>query len=156
MATIKSLFILFSSIIIVSYVFHINLLSLGLGPVLFAYFNMVIFATAIGLVLIGLVFQFGTKVQALTWGVIFIIQPFCAVYFPINILPTFLQPIGYIFPATYFFEWLRALYENVSFNSNLLVAAFVFNLAYLALACWIFSLQLASAKNSGQLVRNDL
>jgi ABC-2 type transport system permease protein len=102
MATIKSMFVLLCSMIMVNYVFHINLLSLGLGPILFAYLNMVIFATAIGLVLIGLVFQFGTKVQALMWGIIYVIQPFCAVYFPITILPTFLQPIAYLFPATFF------------------------------------------------------
>jgi hypothetical protein len=36
------------------------------------------------------------------------------------------------------------------------MVAFVFNLVYLAVACWIFSRQLAAAKRSGQLVRNDL
>lgn len=156
MATIKSVFILICSMIIVNFVFHINLLSLGIWPILFAYVNMIIFGTAIGLVLIGLVFQFGTRVQALTWGVIFVIQPFCAVYFPVSVLPSFLQPIAYIFPATYFFEWLRAMHEHINFSTNLILAAFVFNIAYLVLACWIFSRQLAAAKNSGQLVRNDL
>lgn len=155
-ATIKSMIILVCSMILVRYMFHISILSLGLGPVLFTYLNMIIFATAIGLVLIGLVFQFGTRVQALTWGTIFMIQPFCAVYFPVNVLPGFLQPVAYIFPATYFFEWLRALHERMSYSTTRLLSAFIFNLAYFAVACWIFSRQLRAAKRSGQLVRNDL
>jgi ABC-2 type transport system permease protein len=155
-ATIKSMFILITSTILVRYVFHISLLGLGIGPVLFTYLNMVIFATAVGLILIGLVFQFGTRVQALTWGTIFMLQPFCAVYFPVSVLPGFLQPIAYLFPATYFFEWIRALHEHVAYGNNRVLLAFVFNLAWLAVACWIFSRQLAAAKRSGQLVRNDL
>jgi ABC-2 type transport system permease protein len=155
-AIIKSTFILVCSIGLVRYVFHINILGLGMGPVLFAYINMVIFGTAIGLVLIGLVFQFGTRIQALTWGTIFMIQPFCAVYFPVSVLPVFLQPIAYLFPATYFFEWLRSLHEKAGFSTARLLAAFVFNLLYLGAACFIFSRQLAAAKRSGQFVRNDL
>jgi ABC-2 type transport system permease protein len=155
-AIIKSMFILGCSMILVRYVFHLSILSLGLGPVLFTYLNMIIFATAIGLVLVGLVFQFGTRIQALTWGTIFMLQPFCAVYFPVSVLPGFLQPIAYLFPATYFFEWIRALHEKINYSTDRLLAAFVFNLAYLVVACWIFSRQLAAAKRSGQLVRNDL
>ncbi len=155
-ATAKSMFILICSGILVRQMSHINLLDLGVGPILFAYLNMIIFATAVGLVLIGLVFRFGTRVQALTWGAIFMMQPFCAVYFPVNVLPVFLQPIAYLFPATYFFEWLRALHEKTGYDANRLLGAFVFNLAYLGVACLIFSRQLAAAKRSGQLVRNDL
>ena len=156
MATLKSMFILVTSVILVNYVFHISILGLGIWPVLFAYLNMIIFATAVGLVLIGFVFQFGTRVQAFTWGTIFMLQPFCAVYFPVSVLPTFLQPIAYLFPATYFFEWLRSLHERVGYSDLRLGAAFIFNLVWLVLACWIFSRQLAAAKRSGQLVRNDL
>lgn len=155
-ATAKSMFVLLLSIGLAWYVFHLNIFSLGLGPILFSYINMVIFATAIGLVLIGLVFQFGTKVQALTWGTIFILQPFCAVYFPVSVLPGFLQPVAYVFPVTYFFEWLRALHERISYSTGHIVLASILNVIYLLAACFIFSRQPAAAKRSGQLVRNDL
>lgn len=155
-ATLKSLSILLILILLVGTIFHINVLSLGIFPLLFCYLNMVIFATAIGLVLVGFVFQFGTKIQALTWGTIYVIQPFCAVFFPVNVLPGFLQPIAHLLPATYFFEWLRALHEKLAYSNFRLWGAFAFNLLYLGLGCWIFSRQLAAAKRSGQLVRNDL
>jgi ABC-2 type transport system permease protein len=155
-ATIKSMVILICATVLAFYVFHVNLLSLGAGPILVSYINMAIFGTAVGLVLVGLVFQFGTRVQALTWGTIFIMQPFCAVYFPVSVLPGFLQPVAYLFPVTYFFEWLRALHEGTYYPISHVVLATVFNLFYLVAACFIFSRQLAAAKRSGQLVRNDL
>lgn len=155
-AIIKSALILIICAILVGAFFHINILELGWGPILFSYVNFVIFATAIGLVLVGLVLQYGTKVQALTWGTIFMIQPLCAVYFPVNVLPGFLQVISYLFPATYFFEWLRSLYIGSDYSVLKLMFAFLFNLLWLGAACFIFSRQLASAKRSGQFVRTDL
>ncbi|HUP26512.1 MAG TPA: ABC transporter permease, partial [Candidatus Limnocylindrales bacterium] len=155
-ATLKSLFILVCAVILVRFVFDLNILGLGILPVLFSYFNMVIFGTAIGLILIGLVFQYGTRIQALTWAVIYFIQPLCAVFFPVSILPAFIQPLAYIFPVTYFFEWLRAIHAGGSYSLQKVLFAFIFNLIYLLACSFIFSRQLVAAKNSGQIVRNDL
>lgn len=155
-AILKSTFVLVVAMILSRFVFHLNVLSLGILPVIFSFFNMVIFAIAIGLVLIGLVFQFGTRVQALTWGIIFIIQPLCAVFFPVSVLPPFLQAIAQGFPVMYFFEWLRAIHGGAQFGVNTVWAAFIFNLLYLAIGSFIFSKQIAASKRSGQLARNDL
>lgn len=155
-AVAKSLVVLVIGIALAQYVFHLNILSLGIFAVLFSYINMIIFAVAIGLVLIGLVFQYGTKIQALTWGTIFIIQPFCAVFFPVSILPPFLQTVAHCFPVTYFFEWLRAIHAGLPYDVVTVWLAFAFNLMVLLIACFIFSRQVASAKGSGQLARNDL
>ena len=89
---------------------------------------MIIFAVAVGLVLIGLVFKQGTKFQALTWGTIFMIQPFCAVFFPVHILPTFMQVLAHCFHITYFFEWLRAIHTGNPYGLITVLAAFVFNI----------------------------
>lgn len=155
-AVLKSLFILVNSCIIARYLFGINILKLGLFPILFSYVNMVIFATAIGLVLIGLVFQYGTRIQVLTWATIYVIEPLCAVFFPVNVLPGFIQPLAYLFPVTYFFEWLRAIQGGVGYSVSKIVIACMFNLIYLICGGVIFSRQLAAAKRSGQIVRNDL
>ncbi len=155
-ALIKSVFVLSISIVIARYMFHVNVLTLGAGPILLTYVNMVLFAIAIGLVLLGFVFQFGTKVQALTWGTIFMIQPFCAVYFSVATLPPVMQGITYLFPASYFFEWLRALHTGADYAATNIFLACVLNLVYLLVGAYIFSRQLAAAKRSGQLARNDL
>lgn len=155
-AVSKSIAIFTISLIIARYLFGLNVLSLGFIPILFSYLNMVMFATAIGLVLVGAVFQYGTRIQALTWGVIYIIQPLCAVYFPVTILPAALQSLAYIFPVTYFFEWLRALHSGYAYDSAKIVLALGLNVVYTLFACYIFARQVTAAKRSGQIVRNDL
>ena len=155
-AASKATLVLLLSIALCPVVFHLNLLSLGIFPIIFSLVNMLIFSVAIGLVLIGLVFQHGTKIQALTWGLIFMIQPFCAVFFPVHILPPFMQAIAHCFPITYFFEWLRAIHMGNSYSAITVLGAFVFNLICLVAACFIFSRQIAASKRSGQLARNDL
>ena len=155
-ATFKSFSIFITAGVLAHFVFNLNILELGIVPIVFSYLNMVIFATAIGLVLVGFVFRFGTRVQALSWGVIYFIQPFCAVYFPISVLPSFLQPIGYAIPVTYFFEWLRATNAGVNYSIQKIVTGFFLSILYLVLGAYIYSRQVAAAKQSGQLVRNDL
>lgn len=155
-ATIKSLAIFITGSVLARYIFRLNVLSLGAFPVVFSYVNMAIFAIAVGLVLIGLVFKHGTRIQALSWGVIYFFQPLSAVYFPVAVLPSFLQPLSYALPVTYFFEWLRALHEGVNYDSTKVAIGFILNLVFIITGAYIFSRQLKAAKNSGQLVRNDL
>ena len=155
-ATSKSILLLSIAIILTKLVFHLDVLSIGILPVLFMYINMVIFATAVGIVLLGLIFKRGTRIQALAWGSIYIIQPLCAVFFPVSVLPSFLQPVSYIFPITYFFEWIRALHTGGTYSTAKVLAAFVYNIVFLIICSYIFSRQLKASKYSGQLVRNDL
>lgn len=155
-ATIKSIMLLSTSLVLAKLVFHLNVLSIGIFPLLFMYLNMVIFATAVGLVLLGLIFMRGTRIQALAWGSIYIIQPLCAVFFPVSVLPGFLQPLSYIFPITYFFEWVRAIHGGADYSTIKVMGAFVYNILFLILCGFIFSRQLATSKRTGQLVRNDL
>lgn len=155
-ATIKSILLMSSAIVLARLVFNLNVLSIGLFPVVFTYLNMVIFATAVGLVLLGLIFKRGTRIQALAWGSIYIIQPLCAVFFPVSVLPVFLQPVSYMFPITYFFEWIRAIHTGGSYSALKVAGAFVYNILFLIACSYIFSRQLASSKRTGQLVRNDL
>lgn len=155
-ATSKALLVLVLAMILSPLVFHLNILSLGLFPIVFSFINMIIFAISIGMVLIGLVFKHGTKIQALTWGSIFLIQPFCAVFFPVHILPPFMQAIAHCFPITYFFEWLRAIHAGIPYGVTTVVFACLFNILWLVIGCFIFSKQIAASKRSGQLARNDL
>lgn len=155
-AMVKSMFIFLFAVILAQSLFDLNILSLGIFTLAFSYLNMVIFATAVGLVLIGLVFKHGTRIQALSWGVIYFFQPLSAVYFPVHVLPAFLQPIAYFLPVTYFFEWLRAVHAGVSYSQSKIIFGFVLNIAFLLVGSYIFSRQLAAAKRTGQLVRNDL
>ncbi len=155
-AIIRATIVMTCCLLIARYLFDISILGLGLGVVIFAYINMVIFAIAIGIVLIGLVFKYGVRIQAFTWGAIYIIQPLCGVFFPVNILPSFLHALAQYIPISHIFAWLRALHTGVAFQGSKVTIAFIFNILSLLAGCYIFSRLLQSSKRSGQLVRNEL
>lgn len=62
-----------------------------------------------GFFVAGVIFRFGTRVQALAWSLGMVLAPFYGIYYPLSFLPAWAQKIAYIFPATYVFEnavWL--------------------------------------------------
>jgi ABC-2 type transport system permease protein len=137
--------------------FHFNLLDIGTVNLILFAINLAIFAIWIGEVLLGFIFRFGTRMAAISWGVIFLFQPLTAAFFPISVLPHWLQNVAHAFPATYVFEDARNALSNPSgimFKSFFLIL--IANLAYAALAAITFKRLFKKSKDSGQFARNDL
>jgi ABC-2 type transport system permease protein len=71
---------------------------------------------AVSLFVIGLVLRFGSGAEALAWGVMFILLPLSGVFYPIESLPAWLQPLAQILPTTHAFEALRDLVDDKGLN----------------------------------------
>ena len=67
---------------------------------------------AISLLVIGLVLRYGTGAEALAWGVMFVLMPLSGIFYPVDSLPSFLQPIARLLPTTHAFAALRALVDG--------------------------------------------
>ncbi len=137
-------------------VFDFNILDLGVANLAIFVLNLIIFACALGFVLLGAVFRFGLRVQSLTWYTIFLFQPITAAFFPVSVLPGFLQAISYGLPPTYVFEAARQALANPSVNWRYALIALGLNLLYLTLSVLLFRHFLRKSKESGQFARNDL
>jgi ABC-2 type transport system permease protein len=132
--------------------FGFNLLGLGVGfAALFA--NLTIMSWSMGLVSAGVVLRWGLGAENFAWLVAFVLLPLCCVYYPVTILPGWLQPVALALPPTYVFEGLRALVENHTFEAGYMIKAFLLNLAYFALGAGAFALFLRQARASGSLVQ---
>jgi ABC-2 type transport system permease protein len=137
--------------------FNFNLLDIGIINLIMFGINLAIFAVWVGVILLGFIFRFGTRMAAISWGVIFLFQPLTAAFFPVSVLPHWLQDIAHVFPATYVFEDARKALTNHSgpmFRSFSLIL--LANLAYAALAAITFKILFEKSKDSGQFARNDL
>lgn len=136
-------------------VFHFSILSVGILNLLLFFINLTIFSWSVGIIIVGLIFRFGTRIQALAWSFIFLLQPLCAVFFPVSVLPKILQYFSYIFPPTYVFEAGRQ--SLLHHNSNLFYAgiSFLLNLCYFALSLWFFNKMFFTSKVTGQFARNE-
>lgn len=152
---IKAILIVTIASIIANFVFNFNILELGLVNLLLFFINLTIFAWSVGIIILGLIFRYGTRIQALAWGVIFIFQPLTAVFFPVSVLPDFMQKIAYALPPTYIFEAARGNVFNTATNWNYIFISFGENIFYLFLSTWFFITMFNKSKETGQFARNE-
>src|SRR6185295_2053684 len=126
----------------------------GLGFALAAFFlNLILTSWSIGLVASGMVLKKGLGAEGLAWSLTFLLLPLCCVYYPVSILPVWLQWISLALPPTHVFEGLRALVLDHRFDAEAMLTALVLNAAYFTLAATAFGLLLRSARKSGALMQ---
>lgn len=88
----------------------------------------------------GLNMRFGTKVQSISWTMVFLLSPFSAVYYPVSVLPDWAQKIASILPTSYVFESMRSIINTGKFDYNYLLYAFLLVCFYLVIAlAWLRS-----------------
>ena len=132
--------------------FGFNLWGLGLAVAVF-FLNLILTSWSIGLIASGMVLKKGLGAEGLAWSLTFLLLPLCCVYYPVAVLPTWLQWIALSLPPTHVFEGLRALVIEQRFDAVDMAIAFALNIAYFAAAATAFGLLLRSARKSGALMQ---
>jgi ABC-2 type transport system permease protein len=126
----------------------------GLGLALAAFFaNLIMTSWSVGLVVSGLVLRHGMGAEAFAWSIMFLMMPLACVYYPVSVMPHWLQYIAWCLPPTYVFEGFRALVQQQVFRSDLMLRSFVMNIGLFAIAVEIFLRLLNSARRSGSLLQ---
>jgi len=124
-----------------------------LGLTLAALFlNLAIMGWSIGLMTSGLILRFGLGAESLAWVSIFALAPLSGIYYPIAVLPDWLQPVAWCLPSAYVFEGMRAVLLDGVVRFDLLVSALAINVVYFAAGVAIFLLALRQARVGGQLM----
>jgi len=124
-----------------------------LGPVLVLYFAaLMAMGWAVALGVTALILRHGAGAEALAWGVLFGLAPFSAVFYPVSVLPGWLQPISLAIPATHVFEGMRAALLDGRLAWDHLAYAFALDLIWLGLAAWLFMAQFQAARVRGALM----
>jgi len=125
----------------------------GLGFALLGFFVcLVMTGWSIGLVVSGMIIRQGLGAESLAYSVMILVLPLCCVYYPVWVLPLWLQPLAWSLAPTYVFEGMRAIVTDGVFRADLMIECFALNLAYLALAFTTFLLLLRSARHKGVLL----
>ncbi len=144
-----------ASIVTVSlaYVFYsFNMFVLGVSLVPFV-INLIVMGWAIGIFTTAVILRFGQEAEVLAWGLAFLFQPVSAVFYPVSVLPPFLQTIATGIPAAHVFEGMRGLIEAKAFPVSRLVWATGLNAVYLVGAVLFFNWMFRIVKMKGLLVR---
>ena len=96
--------------------------------------NLILTSWSIGLVASGMVLKKGLGAEGLAWSMTFLLLPLCCVYYPVAILPEWLQWIALALPPTHVFEGLRALVLESVFDRAAMLTALALNVVYFAAA----------------------
>jgi ABC-2 type transport system permease protein len=117
-------------------VFGLSFLSLGLA---LAPFLMVLFLSgiALGVTGAGIVLRLGPASEWLIWPIPTLVAPFAGVFYPITVLPGWMQAISKALPPSYVFEGMRAVVAGKPPPWSLLALGGGLAIAYVALA-WLF------------------
>jgi ABC-2 type transport system permease protein len=126
----------------------------GLGLPLLAFFaNLLMMGWAIGLLVAGLVLRYGLGAESFAWVAIFAIAPLSGIYYPVSVLPDWLQPLAAALPASHIFEGMRAVMFEHTVRLDLLLNALALNLVYMAVGVAVFLATFRVARNRGLLLR---
>jgi len=82
----------------------------------------------------------------------FLLMPLTCVYYPVAVLPPWLQTVAWSLPPTYVFEGMRALLIDHTFRADLMVEALAINAVLLVAAFLAFLALLRSARHRGSLL----
>ena len=126
----------------------------GLGLALAAFFaNLLLTGWAVGIFVSGLVLRNGLGAENMAWTIMFIFLPLTCVYYPVAVLPHWLQHVSWLLPPTYVFEGMRALLIDHVFRADLMVEALALNVAFFLGGAAAFMGLLKSARRSGALMQ---
>jgi ABC-2 type transport system permease protein len=81
----------------------------------------------------GCVLRYGLGAESLAWLAIFALAPVSGVYYPIDTLPHWLQPLAWALPSAHVFEGMRGVMFDHVFRTDLFMSALGLNLLYLVL-----------------------
>jgi len=126
----------------------------GLGLALAAFFaNLILTSWAVGIFVSGLVLRNGLGAETFAWSIMFLFLPLTCVYYPVSVLPEWLQYFAWALPPTYVFEGMRALLIDHVFRADLMVQALALNAVLMSVAVVAFVRLLDSARNQGSLLQ---
>ena len=111
------------------------------------------FGWAIGLAVSGVILRSGLGAEELAWAAIFIVAPVSGVYYPIAVLPSWLQAVALALPSAHVFEGMRALLVDGVFRWDHFWAAAALNVVYLALGAAVFAWSMRDARHRGTLLQ---
>jgi ABC-2 type transport system permease protein len=132
--------------------FGFNLWTLGLALAAF-FVNLMLTSWSIGIFVAGLLLRNGMGAESLAWTIMFLFLPLTCVYYPVTVLPVWLQYVAWSLPPTYVFEGMRALLIEHVFRADLMIQALAFNVVLFAAASFAFLKLLGSARVQGTLLQ---
>ena len=150
-ALLRTLIGIIPAILLATPFFGVSIFTLGPSLILL-FLSLYLFGITLGLLVTSGLLRYGPAFENIAWASLFLLAPLGCVYYPLSILPDWLQVVAKILPLVYIFEEVRSiLLDNVVDYSNI-ITALKLNLIYFASAVSIFYLAFYGARKKGTLI----
>jgi ABC-2 type transport system permease protein len=150
-ALLRTLIGIVPAILLATPFFGVSIFTLGPSLILL-FLSLYLFGITLGLLVTSGLLRYGPAFENIAWSSLFLLAPLGCVYYPLSILPDWLQVVAKILPLVYIFEEVRSiLLDNVVNYSNILTALKL-NLIYFTSAVFIFYLAFYGARKTGTLI----
>jgi ABC-2 type transport system permease protein len=150
-ALFRTMIGLVPAVLIAIPLFGISLLELGY-PLILLLLSLYIFGITLGLLVTAGLVRFGPSFENIAWASLFFIAPIGCIYYPVEILPNWLQPIALALPLAHIFEETRSILITNTVHYSNIYYALMLNMIYLFLAICTFYYSFKTAKIKGSLI----
>ncbi|MGC9268738.1 ABC transporter permease [Acidiphilium sp.] len=131
--------------------YDFNIFAFG-PPLLLLLLNLLFMGWWMSLGVIALLFRYGASAEALAWTLAFGVTPIACVFYPVSVLPSWLQPIAKALPAEHIFAGMRYILNFSQMNWSQFFWGLALNVFWMTVAIGIFALQFRAARTNGALI----
>ncbi len=150
-ALMRTLIGIVPAILLASPFFGISLFDLG--PSLFLMLlSLYFFGITLGLLVTSGLLRYGPAFENIAWSSLFLLAPLGCIYYPLSILPEWLQVLAKMLPLVYIFEEVRSVLVNGAVNYSNIMNAIQLNLIYFIFSIFVFYLAFYGARKKGTLI----
>ena len=124
-----------------------------LGFILFALLiNLHIFGITLGIFVSSGLIRYGPAFENIAWATLFLLAPLGCIYYPIEILPNWLQSVAKSLPLVYIFEEVRSILIHQTYSVINIFKATIITFLYFATAVFIFYIAFEKSRERGTLM----
>jgi ABC-2 type transport system permease protein len=150
-ALLRTLIGIVPAVLIATPFFGVSLFNLGPSLILL-FLSLYFFGITLGLLVTSGLLRYGPAFENIAWSSLFLLAPLGCIYYPLSILPDWLQILAMMLPLVHIFEEVRSILLNNVVNYSNIMTALTLNLFYFALAVFIFYSAFAGARKKGTLI----
>ena len=150
-AIIRTLIGMVPAAIIAIPLFGVSIFKIG-APLIFLLVCLYLFGVTLGLIVTAGLIRFGPSFENIAWASLFFLAPLGCIYYPIDILPGWLQFLANGLPLVHIFEEMRNILINDIFKISSIFIAFIISLIYFVLGVIIFYIAYFGARKRGTLI----
>ena len=150
-ALLRTLIGVVPAVILATPLFGVSIFNLGPSLILL-FISLYLFGITLGLLVTSGLLRYGPAFENIAWSSLFFLAPLGCIYYPISILPDWLQTIAKALPLVYIFEEVRSILLNNIVDYANIISALKLNLVYFISSVLVFYLSFHGARKKGTLI----